>query len=155
MYRLRDFLMIFHSFGDTPSSFRNNLIQPNHAYYCFGLRELFNAMHWYPALVSTNDGYWYILFKADVSLSLIGWENTNCIIKRIEDVIWFGVFRLISSLFGENLGCPWEKQKTQAEAVDLACTEWEYDKTESKMETHTSYLSRAHERGSCKFFWPV
>ena len=33
------------------------------------------------------------------------------------------------------MGCPWEKQKTQAEAVDLACTEWEYDKTESKMET--------------------
>ena len=31
--------------------------------------------------------------------------------------------------------CIVESKKTQAEAVDLACTEWEYDKTESKMET--------------------
>ena len=31
--------------------------------------------------------------------------------------------------------CIVESKNTQEEAVDLACTKWEYDKIESKMET--------------------
>ena len=31
--------------------------------------------------------------------------------------------------------CIVESKNTQDEAVDLACTKWEYDKSESKMET--------------------
>ena len=51
----------------------------------------------------TNEGCWNIFYKIKVSLSLIGWEKIAIMIM-IEGAVWFGLVRLISSIFGEKFG---------------------------------------------------
>ena len=64
-----------------------------HDYFCLGFRKLFKLLlsliSHEASLPFTNEGYWDICNKVDVSLSLIG-EN-----------------RLVLSYVGGKVGCPW------------------------------------------------